>query len=61
MYLYLAFRKNQRFFTVDFGTSTSETFFALLNTINESGAKNIIINSFDLIEELKLHTTSYWQ
>lgn len=38
-------------FTVDFGTSTSETFFALLNTINETGAKNIIINSFDLIEE----------
>ncbi|WP_312461630.1 hypothetical protein [Sphingobacterium siyangense] len=38
-------------FTVDFGTSTSETFFALLDTINETGAKNIIINSFDLIEE----------
>ena len=37
--------------SLDFGTSTSETFFALLDTINETGAKNIIINSFDLIEE----------
>lgn len=38
-------------FTIDFGTSTIETFFKLLDFINESGTKNVIINSFNLMEE----------
>lgn len=38
-------------FVVDFGSSTSETFFSLLDCINETGTKSVIINSFDLIEE----------
>lgn len=38
-------------FTVDFGTSTDECFSELLTEIKNSGATNVIINSFDLIDD----------
>lgn len=38
-------------FTVDFGTASTEAFMNLINLIKDTGTRNLIINSFDLLVE----------
>jgi hypothetical protein len=38
-------------FTVDFGTASTEVFMNLMNCIKDTGAKRLIINSFDMLNE----------
>jgi hypothetical protein len=43
--------QNRIKFTVDFGTASKDTFMNLINTIKNTGAKQLTINSFDMINE----------